>query len=113
MKKKAVICLSLISGLFIVLLVSLSIIFGGLYNVGATDDHTQPIEWILRTTMENSVRNHAADITVPDTLDLMDPGFPGSFTGITVQPTGPATALPGIAVARHLQKLMMNILSLA
>lgn len=45
-------------------------IYSGVYNVGATDGHTRPVEWVLRKTMENSVRNHASDIKVPAEFDL-------------------------------------------
>lgn len=40
-------------------------IFSGGVNVAGTDQHTAPVRWLLRTTMERSVRSHAR-------------GFPGS-----------------------------------
>ncbi len=82
MTKKALIRFSFIFGIiFIVAAVFLSVIFGGFYNVGVTNGHTKLVEWVLRTTMENSVRKHAQDIEVPDTLDLGDPTFYSRFYG--------------------------------
>ncbi len=81
MKKFPFIYASLIVGILIVVGGLLSVVFGGVYNVGATDGHTKPVEWVLRTTMENSVRKHAQDIEVPDTLDLADPLFSRQFYG--------------------------------
>ena len=59
----------------------LFVIFSGTYNVAATDGHTAPVAWALRTTMENSVRNHAADVKVPEGIDFEDPAFYGQFYG--------------------------------
>lgn len=53
--------------------------WGGVYNVAATEGHIAPVEWVLRTTMESSVRNHASDIQVPDSIDLSDPAFAAPF----------------------------------
>lgn len=51
------------------------IIASGVYHVGVTAPHSRPTEWILRTTMENSVRAHARDIRVPIGTDLHDPAL--------------------------------------
>ena len=70
MKNKSLIYLSVIIAFLII--VFLSVVFGGFYNVTATDKHSKSVEWILRKTMENSVRNHAEDIKVPVTINLND-----------------------------------------
>lgn len=59
----------------------LLVVFGGVYNVAATEGHAAPIEWVLRTTMESSVENHAADVTVPETLDFYDRALATQFYG--------------------------------
>ncbi|KXS38953.1 MAG: ketosteroid isomerase-like enzyme [Halomonadaceae bacterium T82-2] len=45
------------------------VVFGGYYNVAASDEHTAPVEWLLHTTMENSVARRAEGIDVPDLDD--------------------------------------------
>ena len=70
MKNKSLIYLSVIIAFLII--VFLSVVFGGSYNVTATDKHSKSVEWILRKTMESSVRNHAEDIKVPVTINLND-----------------------------------------
>jgi mono/diheme cytochrome c family protein len=47
----------------------------GLYDVAATDPHTAPVEWALRTTMESSVRNGAEDVRIPSDVDTRDPAL--------------------------------------
>lgn len=69
------------AGALLLLAGGLFIIFSGTYNVAATDGHTGPVAWALRTTMENSVRNHAADVEVPENIDMEDPAFYGQFYG--------------------------------
>lgn len=59
----------------------IAVVFGGIYNVGATDGHAKPLEWVLRTTMENSIRQHAKNILVPDTLDLQNPLYARNYYG--------------------------------
>ncbi len=51
------------------------VIFSGFYNVGATDRHIAPVEWVLRMTMENSVRWHARNVQVPGNISFKDPAF--------------------------------------
>jgi mono/diheme cytochrome c family protein len=47
-------------------LVALFIVFSGVVNVGATQEPSGLQTWLLSTTMDNSVSNHAGDIQVPD-----------------------------------------------
>src|SRR5690554_6030903 len=80
--KKKFIRLAILLGVPVLLIVLfVSVVFGGYYNVGATSGHSKPVEWILRTTMENSVRHHAGYVAKPDTLDLEDPDFYSRFYG--------------------------------
>ena len=55
----------------------LGVVYSGVYNVSATKGHSPFEHWLLSTTMENSVRRQARDITVPDLTDptLMARGF--------------------------------------
>lgn len=76
MKRKSIILISVIGGIVLIaIIVFVSVVFGGVYNVGVASGHSKPVEWVLRTTMENSVRNHAKNIEVPDNLELDDPEF--------------------------------------
>ncbi len=71
MKRKSLISLPIIIATLLIV-VFLIVVFGGIYNVGATDKHIAPVEWVFRKTMESSVRNHAGNIKVPDTIILQD-----------------------------------------
>jgi len=44
----------------------------GIYDVGATDKHVEPVEWMLRATMEASVREHAKEVRVPSEVNVHD-----------------------------------------
>lgn len=52
-------------------LVGLSI-FSGVINVAGTDEHSAPVRWILKTTMERSVRAHARAVQIPSNVNLND-----------------------------------------
>ncbi len=53
----------------------------GFYNVAATEAHSEPLEWALRTTMEASVKEHANDVSVPAGIDLRDPNLAARAIG--------------------------------
>ena len=42
------------------------------YDVAATSPHSQPVEWVLSEGMQHSVRTHAAELEVPEGIDLRD-----------------------------------------
>jgi mono/diheme cytochrome c family protein len=48
-------------------------IYSGAYSVAATDGHSKPVEWAVRTAAERSIRAHARDVAVPAGMDLRDP----------------------------------------
>jgi mono/diheme cytochrome c family protein len=48
---------------------ALAIIFGGLYNVSATEQHTAPVFWALEFSMRNAVKRRARDIQAPALAD--------------------------------------------
>ena len=48
---------------------ALAVVGGGLYNVGAAQQHWQPVYSLMETAMRQSVRLHARHIQVPATLD--------------------------------------------
>jgi hypothetical protein len=82
MKRKSIFRVSLIGGISAILvIIFVAIVFGGMYNVAATSKHSKTVEWVLRTTMENSVRNHAKNVKIPDTLNLNDRKFYKQFYG--------------------------------
>ena len=58
-------------------------VFGGLYDIGASTQHLQPVYSLLETTMGHAVRRRAAAIEVP-------------------APAGPSAALRGAACYRDL-----------
>lgn len=48
-------------------------IYSGFYDISATAPHFKPVEWLLRTTMIQSVRFHSREIVIPEDINLMDP----------------------------------------
>lgn len=58
-----------------------TVVYSGIYNVGATDGHIKPVEWVLKKTMENSVSHHAKKIQVPDSINLWSPLYARDFYG--------------------------------
>lgn len=51
----------------------LAFIFSGLYNVAADDEHTNPVQWILRTTQSRSVHRRAEEVRPPAWMTNPDP----------------------------------------
>ncbi len=51
----------------------LAFIFSGLYNVAADDEHTNPVQWVLRTTQSRSVHRRAEQVRPPAWLMQPDP----------------------------------------
>lgn len=76
-----------------------AIVYGGAPNVAATDEHTKPVEWILRTTMESSVRRRAADVELPAAIDLTDPELAQRAYGHYSVACTPCHGAPGIEPA--------------
>ncbi len=78
-------------GKFLVLLVAgllvlgagalLIIIYSGIYNVAATAPHWTPIHYALRTTMERSVRHHAAATEIPAGVSLHEREYATRYYG--------------------------------
>lgn len=54
----------LITGL-VVLVAASAFVFSGLYPIGADDQHTRVVYWVLETLRERSVENASKDIVVP------------------------------------------------
>lgn len=73
-----------------------SIVFGGVVSVAATDPHYRPVQWVLETTMENSIAAHAADIEVPEGLDLGDPALAERAFGHYSVACTPCHGAPGV-----------------
>ena len=48
----------------------IAFIYSGVYDIAATSPHFVVTEWILSTTMDNSVRHHAQGIAVPNLAAL-------------------------------------------
>ena len=49
--------------------VGLGALYGGLYDVAATRQHTWPVYWLADTAMRYSVARRARDIPIPDLAD--------------------------------------------
>ena len=45
------------------------VLYAGLYDISATDQHLAPTYWLLDTGMRRSVKRRAGEITVPDLTD--------------------------------------------
>ena len=68
---------TLLATFVVVIAGGLLIMYGGTFSVAALSPRGGPVEWVLSTTMDHSVRAHATGITVPDLNDssLIDLGF--------------------------------------
>lgn len=40
-------------------------VYSGMYNLAATDQHTAPVYWVLKTVMRRSVQHHARSVHAP------------------------------------------------
>lgn len=58
-----------------------AVVIGGAYDVAATEPHLEPVEAVLRATMESSVRRQARDVEVPEGIDLQDRAYAARFFG--------------------------------
>jgi len=52
---------------------ALAFIFSGFYDVAADTDHTNPVQWVLRTTQSRSVHRRAEQVRAPDWIAAPDP----------------------------------------
>ena len=71
-------CIKGLWGLVVIaIVVGLVVMFSGIVDVGATNPHNALTQFVLSTTMDNSVRHHAKDIKVPplDNPDMVMDGF--------------------------------------
>lgn len=76
-----------------------AVVFGGAPNVAGTDEHTAPVQWLLRTTMESSVRARAANVEVPPGIDLLDPELAQRAYGHYSVACTPCHGAPGVEPA--------------
>src|SRR5665213_3273997 len=65
---KRKILLRLVIIFLVVVAGSLVFAYSGPYNVAASDPHSKPVRKFLQLVSHQSVKHHAADITVPDNL---------------------------------------------
>ncbi len=72
MKRRAAI-LSTAAALTLIAALGAAVVFGGIVDVSVTEPEPKIVQWVLSTTMKNSVERHARDIVVPAELDLRDP----------------------------------------
>ncbi len=94
MKKKSLFTLTVVI-VTLLIVAFLTVVFGGFYNVGATDKHIAPVEWVFRKTMESSVHSHAKNIKVPDTMNLQDKKLARKFYGAYTKACQTCHGAPG------------------
>ena len=46
-------------------------VYSGVYSIAATEQHTAPVYWVLKTVMRQSIHNHARAVEVPPLADPM------------------------------------------
>ena len=63
--------MKLLVALLVLAAAGAAVFHAGIYDISATDQHIAPTHWLLDTGMRRSVRQRAAEITVPD---LNQPG---------------------------------------
>lgn len=57
--------------LLILLLTALFVVYTGSYNVAASEGHTPVVRWAFTRTMENAVKDEAAEIQAPQITNAM------------------------------------------
>jgi mono/diheme cytochrome c family protein len=69
--------LGFVFAILVLAVVGVTIMFTGAYNVAASARHSAIENWVLTTTMRNSVQRRAGDITVPASIteDQVRRGF--------------------------------------
>jgi mono/diheme cytochrome c family protein len=75
--KKASLCrralvwsaVTITAGIVVLMVGFAAVIFGGVYNVAATSQHSSVTAWILHTTALNSIHAHSTDVAVPGLSD--------------------------------------------
>ncbi len=87
----------------VLVIASLFFIYLGIYNVSATGPHSSLISWVLNTTMDNSVRRHAAGISAPPLTDpaMVRRGAAYYHASCALCHGAPGTALPPLAKGLH------------
>ena len=63
----------LIAVVVLLILAGLGFIYSGFYDVAADTEHTNPVQWALRTTQEHAVERRAEQVRPPDWLAHPDP----------------------------------------
>jgi mono/diheme cytochrome c family protein len=53
----------------------LGVMYSGVFNVAATVEDAAPLQWVLITTREASIRRHARDIQAPSRPQQIENGF--------------------------------------
>ena len=69
-------------------------VYSGVYDIAATDQHTAPVFWLLKTTMRRAVGHHARDVHVPR---LADPTMIANGRTLFVAHCSRCHGAPGVA----------------
>ena len=69
-------------------------VYSGVYDIAATDQHTAPVFWVLKTTMRRAIEHHARDVHVPA---LTDPTVIAKGRALFVAHCSRCHGAPGVA----------------
>lgn len=92
----------IIGAIAVLVLLAVLFIYLGIYNVAATYPDKAPVRWVLDTTMEHSVKRHAAGIKTPP---LNDPAMVRLGLSHYRQMCVGCHGAPGVAVGEFAQGL--------
>ena len=59
----------LAAGTLVAALAGALFVYAGVYDISATEQHTAPVYWVLKTVMRQSIRNHARTVEMPPLAD--------------------------------------------
>jgi mono/diheme cytochrome c family protein len=62
------IALGIVCTILVAIIVWVTVVYTGAYNVAASDQHFDAVRWTLDTTMRRSVANRAGGVNLPDTV---------------------------------------------
>jgi hypothetical protein len=79
--------------------ISAFVVFGGTVPVAATIPHSAPVKWLLRRTLESSIRSGVKDVKIPSGIDLRDHAFAEKAFGHYSVACTPCHGAPGVQAA--------------
>jgi mono/diheme cytochrome c family protein/cytochrome c2 len=86
--------IGLLAAAIVVIAGAAAFVYSGIYDIAATEQHTAPVFWVLKTTMRRAIQHHARDVNVPR---LADPTLISKGRTLFVAHCSRCHGAPGVA----------------